>query len=209
MTAARLADMDPRVTAVLEDYDARIRAERQSRGSVRDGGADMRMLAIGPDTGRLMNILIRSLDAPNVLEIGTSFGHSTIWLAQAAKAQGGRVVTMEQQAHKSAHASEMAAKAGLVEHVDFQVGDALKMIPDLPGTLDFVFLDLWKDLYAPCLDAFYPKLAPGAIIVADNMIRPGGPAIDAYSKALRRKPGIDSILLPVGTGIEVSRFMPR
>lgn len=208
MTAQLLAEMDPRVTTVLRDYQARIDAERQSRGAAAEVDRNMRMLAIGPETGRLMNILVRSLDAPNILEIGTSFGHSTIWLAEAAKARGGRVVTMEEQAHKSTHATEMAERAGLAGHVDFRVGDALEMIPALSGPVDFVFLDLWKDLYAPCLHAFYPKLAPGAIIVADNMIRPGGLGIAAYVEALRRMPDITTVLLPVGSGIEVSRFTP-
>ncbi|MCC4622480.1 hypothetical protein LL965_21355 [Xanthomonas cassavae CFBP 4642] len=57
-----------------------------------------------------------------------------------------------------------------------------------------------------CLEAFYPKLNPGAIIVADNMIRPGSEYVRAYCRAIRAKPGIKSVLLPVGTGIEVSRY---
>lgn len=71
-----------------------------------------------------------------------------------------------------------------------------------------MLLDLWKDLYVPSLEAFYPRLNPGAIIVADNMIRPGGDNARAYSQAVRAKPGITSVLLPVGTGIEVSRYDP-
>jgi predicted O-methyltransferase YrrM len=60
----------------------------------------------------------------------------------------------------------------------------------------------------PCLEAFYPKLNPGAIIVADNMLRPGGEDVKRYGKAIRAMPGITSVLLPVGTGIEISRFEP-
>ena len=75
--------------------------------------------------------------------------------------------------------------------------------------IDFVLLDLWKDLYSPCLDAFYPRLNAGAIIVADNMLRPGGELMQRYADAVRAKPGMSSVLLPVGTGIEVSRFRPR
>jgi predicted O-methyltransferase YrrM len=102
----------------------------------------------------------------------------------------------------------MAIKAGLAESIDFKVGDAVQMIDDLPFGLDFVLVDLWKDLYVPCLEAFYPKLNPGAIIVADNMLRPGGEDVKRYGKAIRAKPGITSVLLPVGTGIEISRFEP-
>lgn len=166
------------------------------------------MRAVGPHTGRLLNILARSLEAPTILELGTSFGYSGIWLAEAARASGGRLITMELHGYKSAHAREMAVKAGLAEHVDFRVGDAVRMIAELPGGVDFVLVDLWKDLYVPCLEAFYPKLHPGAIVVADNMLRPGNEDVKAYGRAIRAKPGIDSVLLPVGSGIEVSRFQP-
>ncbi|MGO7508197.1 O-methyltransferase, partial [Rhizobium johnstonii] len=65
---------------------------------------------------------------------------------------------------------------------------------------------LWKDLYVACLEAFYPKLNPGAIIVADNMLRQGGDDLKRSSDAVRAKPWISSVLLPVGSGLEVSRF---
>ncbi len=102
----------------------------------------------------------------------------------------------------------MAERAGLAEHVDFLVGDAAQLIQGLPGTFDLILLDLWKDMYVPCLEAFYPRLNPGAIIVADNMTFPGGPEVERYGRAVRAKPGITSVLLPVGQGIEISRYEP-
>ena len=103
---------------------------------------------------------------------------------------------------------EMAAKAGLVEHIDFKVGDAVELIEALPAGIDFVLLDLWKDLYTPCLEAFYPKLNPGAIIVSDNMIEPAHEheAVMRYQRAVRSKPKMTSILVPVGSGLEISRY---
>jgi predicted O-methyltransferase YrrM len=203
--------MDDKVTAVLDAYHELIREERENRrerpaGGERENGPDTRMRAVGPDTGRLINILARSLEAPNILELGTSYGYSGIWLAEAARATGGRLTTMELHEYKSAYARDMAGKAGLADHVDFRVGDAVRMIAGLPFGLDFVLVDLWKDLYEPCLDAFYPKLNPGAIVVADNMLRPGSADVKRYGRAVRAKPGMASVLLPVGTGLEVSRF---
>lgn len=197
--------MDDKVKNVLALYHERIREEDKTRGS---GGLDQRLLAVGPDTGQVINILARSLAAPTILEIGTSYGYSGIWLADAARASGGQVITMELQDYKSTYAREMATKAGLADHIDFRVGDAVRMIAELPGKVDFVLLDLWKDLYVPCLEAFYPKLNPGAIVVADNMIRPGGEEVKRYGRAVRAQPGMTSVMLPVGTGIEVSRFEP-
>jgi predicted O-methyltransferase YrrM len=168
--------------------------------------SDQVLLAVGPDSGRLINILARSLTAPNMLELGTSYGYSGIWLADAARATGGRLTTMELQDYKSAYAKEMSTKAGLADHVDFKVGDAVRMIGEMPDGIDFVLVDLWKDMYVPCLEVFYPKLNPGAIIVADNMLRGGGDEVKAYAKAIRAKPKIDSVLVPVGSGLEISRF---
>ena len=201
--------MDAKVTAVLEAYHERMRDEGRR---MREGGfgpgdwRDKVLLAVGPETGQLINILARSLEKPRILEIGTSYGYSGIWLADAARAAGGRLTTLELRDYKSAYAREMSEKAGLSNHVDFQVGDALALIEALPAGIDFVLVDLWKDLYVPCLEAFYPKLNPGAIIVADNMIRPGGDDVRRYAQAVRAKSKIASVLLPVGSGIEISRF---
>ncbi|HEY6431960.1 MAG TPA: class I SAM-dependent methyltransferase [Acetobacteraceae bacterium] len=204
--------MDDRIAAVLDAYHERIDEERSQPRDMtpggRDGGQDQRMRAVGPATGRFINILARSLSAPTILEIGTSFGYSGIWLGEAARASNGRVITMELHGYKSNYAREMATKAGLADHIDFRVGDAVKMIGGLGDGLDFILLDLWKDLYVPCLEAFYPKLNPGAIIVADNMLMPGNEDVKSYGRAVRAKPGITSVLLPVGSGIEVSRYDP-
>ncbi|MGF1276690.1 O-methyltransferase [Acetobacter pasteurianus] len=202
--------MDDKIQAVLTLYHERIQQERslprvEAPGG-RDGGHDQRMRSIGPETGQLLNILAKSLKSPTILELGTSFGYSGIWLAEAARAAGGKLITMELHEYKSAYAQQMAEQAGLADWIDFRVGDAVQMIDDLSEKVDFVFVDLWKDLYVPCLKAFYPRLNPGAIIVADNMIRPGTEDVKRYGQAIRALPSISSVLLPVGTGIEVSRF---
>lgn len=204
--------LDEQINAVLEAYHERMREERQNPRveppGGRDGGQDQRMRAIGPETGRLLNILARSLETPTILELGTSFGYSGIWLAEAARATGGRLITMELHDYKAAHARAMSEKAGLAGYVDFRVGDAVAMIDALPGKVDFVFVDLWKDLYVPCLDAFYPRLNPGAIVVADNMLHPGTEDVKAYGRAVRAKPHMASVMLPVGSGLEISRYEP-
>jgi predicted O-methyltransferase YrrM len=203
--------MDERVQAVLDAYHARMREEEKMREGQGPRGEDWRdksLLAVGPETGRLINIVARRLEAPTMLELGTAYGYSGIWLGDAARASGGRLTTIELSEDKSRYAREMATRAGLADHIDHRVGDALALTEAMPHGIDFVLVDLWKDLYVPCLEAFYPKLNPGAIVVADNMLRPGGEEVQAYGRAVRAKPGMTSVLLPVGTGIEVSRYQP-
>jgi predicted O-methyltransferase YrrM len=205
--------MDEKITAVLDAYHERMReeAQRWGQGASVASGRDWRdqsLLAVGPQSGRLINILASSLKTPNILELGTSYGYSGIWLAAAARASEGRLTTMELQDYKTAYARDMAEKAALASYIDFKVGDAVQMISELSFGIDFVLVDLWKDLYTPCLDAFYPKLNPGAIIVADNMLRPGGENVQRYARAIRAKPGMTSVLLPVGQGLEISRYEP-
>lgn len=198
--------MDQNISAILDEYHALIRQQQDGNEAPAPDGRDRllraRILIRRPVSGPTA----RSLPRPKILEIGTSFGYSGIWLAEAARASGGRVVTLELHDYKSAFAQDMATKAGLADYIDFKIGDALAIIETLPFGFDFVLLDLWKDLYVPCLEAFYPKLNAGAIIVADNMIRPATEDVKHYAKAVRAKPDIASVLLPVGSGIEVSRF---
>lgn len=100
--------MGNQIQAVLDVYHERISEEktqpRTEPPGGRDGGHDMRMRAVGQETGQLLNILARSLEAPRILEIGTSFGYSGIWLGEAAQASGGRLITMEMHDYKSRYA---------------------------------------------------------------------------------------------------------
>jgi predicted O-methyltransferase YrrM len=117
---------------------------------------------------------------------------------------------VELQDYKSDHAREMAAKAGLADHIDFRVGDAVAMIEALPHGIDFVLVDLWKDLYVPCLEAFYPKLSDEGVVAADNMIEPemAREEVRKYRAAIRALPDMQTALLPIGSGIELSVKWP-
>ena len=203
--------MDEKVQAVLDAYHARMREEEKLREGQGPRGEDWRdrsLLAVGPETGRLINIVAHRLEAPTMLELGTSYGYSGIWLGEAARASGGRLITIELQAYKSAYAREMATRAGLADHIDHRVGDAVAMIGAMPHGIDFVLLDLWKDLYIPSFDLIYPKLADGALIVADNMLHPerAKPDANRYRARVREAGGMTTVLLPVGHGIELSRY---
>jgi len=204
--------MDESIKSVLAEYDRRGAQEWKLRNHMSEdewmSHRDEFLISIGRHTGRLLNILIKGAKARKILEIGTSYGHSTVWLAEAAAATDGRVVTIDCAANKQEYARAMIQKAGLAAQVDFRLGDARDVIRSLEGPFDFVLVDLWKDLYIRCFDLVYPKLSPGALVAADNMINPESarPEALAYRKHVRAKPHIDSVLLTVGSGIELSRY---
>ncbi|HVZ21553.1 MAG TPA: class I SAM-dependent methyltransferase, partial [Vicinamibacterales bacterium] len=168
--------MDNRMQTVLEEYERRATEESRVIDALADGEMAHRrdefLISVGPRTGTLLNILAKESGARTILEIGASYGYSTVWLADAARETGGRVTSLELSETKVAYARERLARAGLLDYVDFRLGDARESLAALAGPFEFVLLDLWKDLYIPCFDAMYPKLARGAFVAADNMLQP-------------------------------------
>lgn len=198
--------MDDRFERIVAAYQAR--AARESALPDEQRHIDDLLLPIGRAAAVFVNLLIKEAGAKAVLEIGTSYGYSTVWLAEAARETGARLTTLELHAAKADYAREQLAAAGLDDHVDFVIGDATETLAELAGPFDFVLLDLWKSLYVSSFDAFYPKLAPGAIVVADNMLFPPSAqeAVNAYRERVQAAAGMTSVLLPVGSGLEVSRY---
>jgi predicted O-methyltransferase YrrM len=201
--------VDTKFQALLSRYHARI-AEEDVLMKADPAGVSRRrdefLLAVGPEVGRLMHALIIGRGAKRILELGTSYGYSTAFLADAARQTGGRVYTMDLVANKQKYARTQLEEAGLGAQVEWMLGDATQMLKSLEGPFDFVLLDLWKNLYMPCLELFYPKLAQNAVIVADNMLFPEIVRADAeaYRAAVTRKRNLQSVLLPIGNGIELS-----
>lgn len=200
---------DPRVATVFARYDSREQAETARQKELGRAAFDIRnefLLPVGPEVGAFLHALILARRPSRILELGTSYGYSTLFLADAARAVGARVVTMELADYKQAHAREQLAEAGLADVVDFRLGDAVAMTAGDPGTFDFALLDIWKELYLPCFEALYPKLAEEAVICADNMITPevARPEVRQYREAVRSKPDLQTALLPIGQGIELT-----
>jgi predicted O-methyltransferase YrrM len=204
--------MGEAIESVLAEYEKRGAAEFALQAHIGEERwherRDEFLIAVGRQTGTILNILIKGAGARHILELGTSYGYSTIWLAEAARKTGGKVVSLDISAKKQEYARVMLGRAGLSDCVEFRLGDAHRTIAALEGPLDFVLLDVWKDLYISCFDLFYPKLSVGAFVAADNMLRPEAyrPSAIQYRKHARSKPKMNSVLLPVGSGVELSRF---
>jgi predicted O-methyltransferase YrrM len=202
--------MDDRFEAVLARYRDRIEVERGLWESLpREelwSRRDEFLLSVGEEAARLLHALAVGRRARRIVELGTSYGYSTLFLADAARRTGGKVVTFELAAEKQEYARSQLEEAGLARFVEWRLGDAVALLKDEAGPIDFVLIDLWKDLYTTCLELLYPKLAENAVIAADNMLSPKSvrPQAEEYRRAVRAKGDLLSVLLPIGQGIEIS-----
>jgi predicted O-methyltransferase YrrM len=127
-------------------------------------------LAVSRETGTLLYMLARGVNARNIVEFGTSFGISTLYLAAALRDNGGgRLITTEFESSKVARARENLTAGGLIDLVEIRQGDALQTLKsDLPETIDLLLLDGAKGLYPDVLALLEGRLRPGAFVVADD-----------------------------------------
>jgi predicted O-methyltransferase YrrM len=165
-------------------------------------------IPISREQGEYLYLTARAIGAKRVVEFGTSFGISTIYLAAAVHDnQGEIVIGAELEPSKHLRATANLAEAGLSHIVDIRLGDALNTLQNIPEPIDLVLLDGWKDLYIPVLELLKPKLRKGAIVFADNIF--------TFKKALRPyveymqsgKNGFESMTLNMGGGMEYSCYL--
>ena len=194
--------MDPKLSALLDEL-FRFGDDNDARETERP----RRMLNITPATGRLLSILIRSSRATRILEVGTSNAYSTIWLADAARATGGRVVTLEADPGKIVLAGENLRHAGCEDQVQIVPGRAAETLPTLSGPFDFVFLDADRASYLTYFELVLPKVVSGGLIVADN-VTSHPDELAAYLARVKSHPSLFSVTVPVGKGEEISYKLP-
>ena len=163
------------------ELDARVEALLKRRaGTWRD-------LNVPEADGRTLHRLILENKYTRALEIGTSTGHSGLWIAWALSKTGGRLITIEidQERHRQAVAN--FKEAGLSEYVDARLGDAHQLVAKLPGPFDFVFSDADKEWYANYLRDVWPKVVPGGMFTAHNVTMRGS-GIREFLDALKQLP---------------------
>ncbi len=149
---AQESELDTRVARFLERH--------------RYGWRDMNVPATD---GQVLHDLIVEHGFTRALEIGTSTGHSAIWIAWALSKTGGRLVTIEIDEARHREALENFATAGLADYIDARLADAHTLVPELEGPFDFVFVDADKEWYTSYFRAVLPKLAPGGCFTAHNI----------------------------------------
>jgi len=201
--------VDPVIERVLAEFERRADEEQRRTSFPLAPGTNLDdlLLSVGREAGTLLYLLATGAQSRRILELGTSYGYSTVWLAAAARATGGKVLSLELKEFKIEHARQALTRAGLSTRVEFHAGDCLETLKTLPGPFDFVLLDVWKDLYLPCFELVHPKLATGGVIIADNMLLPEvvRPQAEAYRARVRKAGDMDSVLIEIGNGIEISR----
>ena len=161
-------------------------------------------IPVSAQQGRFLYLTARAVAARRIVEFGTSFGISTLYLAAAVRDNGGGlVVGSELQPTKHARALDHVSEAGLERFVDIRLGDALKTLAAIDPGIDMVLLDGWKELYIPIIELLTPKLRSGAVVLADNIFtfkRTLKPFVDR----MRSGHGFISMTTPLGDGLEFS-----
>jgi predicted O-methyltransferase YrrM len=193
--------LDDRVRAVVERLE-REDADERARGVARE----QRARAVAPTTGRFLFALVAPQADCEVLEIGGSRGYSTIWLAAGARILGGHVLSLEHDPAKAEEWRRNVADAGLEEWADLLEGDAFETLGRLDDVFDVCFLDAEKDDYEALFQLARPRLEPGAVIVADNVLS-HEETLGAYSRARQADPSLVSVTVPLDRGLELSAVL--
>jgi predicted O-methyltransferase YrrM len=177
--------------------------ERGQEHDVRQEHHDDRLRNLEPETAALLAVLVRSGGRRRLLEIGTSNGYSTIWLAWAVGATDGCVISVEIDPGRQGMADENLHRAGLRDVVDLKLGDATEVVGDLPGPFDLVFFDADRVSAPAQLDLLFPKLTPDVMVLADNVLS-HPEEVTGYLEALEGLPGFDRLVVPVGKGLSIA-----
>lgn len=177
--------------------------ERGQEHDARQERHDDKLRNLEPETASLLSIFVCGGRRTRLLEIGTSNGYSTIWLAWAARATGGRVTSVELDRGRQGMADENLRRAGLRDGVDLEFGDATEVVGDLPEPFDLVFFDADRVSAPAQLELLVPKLAPDVMILADNVLS-HPQEVAGYLEALEELPGFDRMVIPVGKGLSIA-----
>jgi predicted O-methyltransferase YrrM len=143
--------------------------------------ADKGQLAVSEEDGRFLRVLVGAIGARQVLEIGAASGYSAIWIGMGLRQTGGKLVTIEFDPVRAREAAANIQRAGLSDIVRVIAGDAFKEIPKVVGQFDLVFLDAWKPDYKKFFEMVFPRVTPGGLFLAHNVINKKNDMLDFLS----------------------------
>ena len=186
---------NPQLEAIERQYDVR----------------DDAVPSIGPEVGKLLGLIARATGAKRVMEFGTSLGYSTVWLAEAMRATGGKLISIEVNKKLYEATRENINQAGLADYVDLIYGDAKKIIYEVEGPFDMILQDSAKPLYPVMLDKCVDLLRMNGVLAADDgLFLPLGyeeenaSPMHEYNKMVFADHRLYSTILPIGDGLTLS-----
>jgi len=167
--------------------------------------------SVGPDVGRLLALLVRSIQARRVLELGTSLGYSTLVLAAALRETGGRLTSVEIRPELAEAARAALRTAALDAHAEVVTADARAALDALEGPFDLILQDSAKALYPELAGRCVELLRPGGLLVADDALFPPrgvradfSRPVDEYNRLVAADPRLFTVILPLGDGVAIS-----
>jgi caffeoyl-CoA O-methyltransferase len=197
-TAPPPSEPPPLAAGTAPDEEAVMALLREIKAS------DEAQLAISEEDGRFLRLLVAATGAQRVLEIGGASGYSAIWMGMGLRQTGGRLFSIEYDETRAREAVENVRRAGLAHIISVIRADAFEEIPRLPGTFDVIFLDAWKPDYGRFFDLAFPRLEPGGLLLAHNVVNKAAEMPD-FLEAIHTHPGLwTGIVSPSGEGLSMS-----
>jgi len=193
--------LDDRVRVMLARLEAED-ADERARGLP----SAQRARQVARTTGQFLFSFVAPQTDCEVLEIGGSRGYSTIWLAAGVRYLGGRVLSLEADPAKVEAWRANVEEAGLDDVAELLPGDAFETLPQIDDVFDVAFLDAEKEQYEPLFELARPKLEPGAVVIADNVLSHED-VLGAYSRARQADPTLESVTVPLDRGLEISAVL--
>lgn len=191
--------LDPKLDELLSEME-RFGIENDQRETDRK----RKMLNLEPETAALLHILVRATHRQSILEIGTSNGYSTIWLAHAMRSgTNGRLVSIERNHAKLEMARQNLQRAGLLNSVTLIEGEASDAVKTLEGSFDCVFFDADRISAPKQLEILMPKSQPDVLLLADNILSHPEEVAD-YLSAVSGLEGFSSVTVPIGKGLHIA-----
>lgn len=188
---------DPKIQAVLEELEAWGRENDHTQAD-----RSLKMLNLERQTAELIRALIVGRQPRRILEIGTSNGYSTIWLATSV-APGGRVTSIDRDPRKLELAKKNLERAGLLDRVELRRGNASQIVGGIDGPIDVVFFDADRFSAPEQLALLLPKLSPDALLLADNALS-HPEEIAGYLAEVRKLVDFEHTIVSVGKGLSVA-----
>lgn len=204
----------------IEDYLATLMPQRPPIFAELERRAHHHGLPLlGPVQGQFLYLLAKSMGARNVLEIGTVTGYAAMWLLRAV-APTGKLTAIERHPERYRLALEYTERAGYKDCFEFHEGDWLTILAQLDGTFDMVFLDILRNVTDDAqalhaLELSLPRLRPGGLLVADNVLCSGlvieddaAPVvrgIQRFNEAIMNHPELESVIVPLRDGVAICR----